>query len=320
MRVYLNFTPREEPSGGANSFLRTLVQELGRRGVSWTNDPTSRVDVALLNALTDGLRLDHVMRLAGRGVPVVHRKTGFRARGAPGLRAVVEGVVLGDAHQIAFSPYLAHSVFQSEYSRDVFEAAGFSGPAEVIPNGADARVFHPPLDGRRWQPGTPLRLVAATWSTDPSKGFAHFASIDDQLAGRSDVVVTLVGRVPPGTRYRAIRVRPPLVAHDLADVLRGHDALLQLTEHESCSNALIEGLNCGLPVIYLESGANPEMAGPYGVPWRGDLERALSDLRDRYAGFRSRLEGNPYKIEQVADRYLALLERVAEAASTSSTV
>ena len=143
MRVYMNFTPRNGPYGGANAFLRTLMAELGRRGVVFTADEREPVDVALLNALTDGLMPEDVERIASRGTPIVHRKTGFRARGAPGLRAVVEGVVLGDAHQVAFSPFVSHSVFQSAYSREVFVAAGFEGPSSVIPNGVDDSVFHP---------------------------------------------------------------------------------------------------------------------------------------------------------------------------------
>ncbi len=180
MRVYMNFTPRNGPYGGANAFLRTLRAELGRRGVVFTADERDPVDVALLNALTDGLLPEDVERIASRGTPIVHRKTGFRARGAPGLRAVVEGVVLGDAHQIAFSPFVSHSVFQSAYSREVFVASGFEGPSSVIHNGVDDSVFHPGPAGasRAPRPGEPVRVAISTWSTDASKGFVHYAAID----------------------------------------------------------------------------------------------------------------------------------------------
>lgn len=312
MRVYLNCTPRAGAYGGANAFLRTLTGALAERGVEVTADPDARVDVALLNALTEGLHLDDVRRIGERGTPIVHRKTGFRARGAPGLRAVVGGVVVGDAHQISFGPWVAHSIFQSAYSRDVFVAGGFTGSCSVIRNATDPHLFHPPV--RRTAPGAdgPVRVVISTWSTDPSKGFARYAEIDDALRGRTDVAVTLVGRVPDGMRLEAIRVVAPLPPPRLADELRRHDVLLALTEHESCSNALLEGLSCGLPAIYLDSGANREVAEPFGVAWGHDLDEALGRLLPRHAEIVAALEERPFAIEPIAERYRAVLEAVVD--------
>ncbi len=310
MHVYLNFTARQGPYGGANAFLRTLVGELAKRGVATTSDPDAQFDVALLNALTDGLDVDAVQRLAERGRPLVHRKTGYLGRGPAGQRQVVGGVVLGDAQQVELGPYLAHTVFQSHYSRDVFFDAGFSGEYTVIANGVDETVFNPG-GHRAWRQGEPLRVVVSTWSADENKGHPEYRRIDEQLAGRRDLTVTLVGRVPEGRRLRHIRVLPPQPPPKLAETLRGHHVLLQLAKWETCSNALIEGLNCGLPAVYLDSGANAEVAGPYGVPYDGDLFSALDSIRARYEALVARLPENPYRISVVADRYLAVLGAVA---------
>jgi hypothetical protein len=319
MDVYLNFTPRQGPYGGANSFLRSLMTALESRGVRFTTDERASVDVALVNALTNEMTLDRVRALAERGIPVVHRKTGYRGRGTPELRAEVDGAIVGDRLQVEFTPYLRHTVFQSEYSRAVFRAAGFAGAATVIPNGVDERIFNmmPPLRFGRprprptWSEGSVLRVVISTWSTDESKGFAHYRAIDETLRGRRDVACTLVGRVPARTRFRAIRVLRPRPAAKLAAVLKQHHVLLQLTEHESCSNALIEGLNCGLAAIFLDSGANREMAEPYGVDWRGSLDEALGRLRPKLTWIVSELPRNPYRISLVAPRYHELLAAVA---------
>jgi glycosyltransferase involved in cell wall biosynthesis len=310
MLVYLNFTAREGPYGGANSFLRTLVGELAGRGVTTTSDASAPFDVALLNALTDGLDVEAVQRLADRGRPLVHRKTGYLGRGPAGQRQVVGGVVLGDAQQVELGPYLAHTVFQSRYSRDVFVEAGFSGSYTVIANGVDEAVFH--ADGHgRWRPGEPLRVVISTWSADENKGHPEYRRVDDELAGRRDVTVTLVGHIPEGTSLRNIRVLPPQPPQKLAETLRRHHVLLQLAKWETCSNALIEGLNCGLPAVYLDSGANAEVAAPYGVAYDGDLLSALDAIRAGYDELVAGLHENPYRISVVADRYLEVLEAVA---------
>lgn len=315
----MNHTEVRGPYGGANAFLRTLRAALERRGVVVTNDLADPFDLAFLNALTDDIDLAFVERLAERGVPIVHRKVGYRVSGSPEMRRVVDGVAWGDRLQLEFSPYLAHTVFQSDYSREVFVAGGFAGPYTVIPNGVDEEIFNTVARGRLlrrasrrrfWDGAERLRVVISTWSTDENKGFADYQQIDELLDTLSGVGLTLVGRTPPDVRFRRIRVLPPRGPQRLAAELKRHHVLLQLARYETCSNALIEGLNCGLPAIYLESGANTEVARDYGVPYRGDFPAAVDAVKERYADIVSRIEHNPYRGSLVVERYLSVFEQV----------
>lgn len=315
VRIFMNFREVRGPYGGTNSFLRTLRDWLVRQtNVDVTHDPHDRFDVALLSGLTDGVDLDFVKAIASRGVPIVHRKVGYRVSGSPEMRCIVDGVVHGDKLQVEFTPYLTHTVFQSEYSRDVFLGSGFNGPFTVIYNGVDEAVFNTRVvtgwlrrrvAARRWWDGRePLRIVISTWSKDPNKGFEDYASIDAALDRRSDVRVTLVGRTPDGLRFRNIRVRPPQRRERLAGLLKRQHVVLQLARFETCSNALIEGINCGLPAIFLESGSNAEIGGKYGVPYRGDFGSSLDAVRDRYAEVIARVSENPFRISVVGPQYL----------------
>lgn len=309
MRIYANFTEVRGPYGGANAFLRTLVRALEARGVKIVTGTWRRFDLALVNALTNDMSLARLERIAARGKPVVHRKVGYRVSGSPEMRRVVDGVVWGDRLQIEFTPHVAHTVFQSAYSRDVFLEGGFEGPYTVIHNGVDERRFHP-VGHEYWKGSEPIRMVISTWSTDENKGFGDYRRIDAEVTGRRDLRLTLVGRVPEGTRFRTIRVVPPLPESDLARELRSHHVLLQLARYETCSNALIEGINCGLPAVYLDSGSNREVAEPYGVEYRGSLIEALDGLRPRYAEIVERIPSNPFRISLVVERYLDLFERI----------
>ena len=319
MRVFMNFKEVRGPYGGANSFLRTLRAALERGGVRVTTRLDDRFDVALLNALSHGIDVRFVERVAER-VPVVHRKVGYRASGPPDLRAEVDGVIEGDRRQIEFSPYVTHTIFQSGYSREVFLASGFRGEHTVIHNGVDDRVFSP-LEPRGllrrsglrafWTEGSPMRVIVVAWSTDANKGFAEYARVDETLAGRTDVEMALVGRIPEGFRPRHIRRYAARPSRRLPPLLRRQHVVLQLARHETCSNALLEALACGLPAIYLDSGSNDEIAGEYGVVYEGDLFAALERLKPRYREIVEKLVRQPFRIGPVADRYLAVLERVA---------
>jgi glycosyltransferase involved in cell wall biosynthesis len=322
MRVLMNFTPVRGPYGGANSFLRTLTRALERRGVAITTRVDGRYDVALLNALTNGLDLETVRRVAERA-PVVHRKVGYRASGPPELRAEVDGVIVGDARQVEFTPHVTHTIFQSEYSRDVFLGSGFDGPYTVVRNGVDDALFTPYVRRgvlrRRvprtfWDGKEPLRLVVSTWSQDPLKGFDDYVAIDRALAGRDDVELCIVGRVPETADLHNATLLSPRPSRRLPPVLRDAHVILQLARWETCSNALLEGLACGLPAVYLDSGSNAELAARYGVEYRGDVFAAVDELRPRYPEIVAELLAEPFRIASVVASYWEILNAVAEAA------
>lgn len=320
MWVFMNFEEIRGPYGGANAFLRTLRSGFEARAIRVTNDPRRRVDVALLNGLTNDITPHIARSFAERGVPVVHRLVGYRVSGSEVLRARdANGIVHGDRLQLEFSPWVRHTVFQSTYSRDVFVKTGFEGPSTIIHNGVDESVFNQragwgPWRRRRdpWSPGTPLQVVVSSWSTDPNKGFADYALIDRELGQRTDVQLTVVGRVPPDDAFEHTRVLGPYGPRRLARVLRRSHVLLQLARFETCSNSLIEGINCGLPVIYLDSGSNAEVAGGYGVEFRAEFSNALDEVRRRYDELFERTLANPYRSEVVVPRYVEVLERVSQ--------
>jgi glycosyltransferase involved in cell wall biosynthesis len=320
VRVFMNFREVRGPYGGTNSFLRTLRNWLrAQPGVAITHDPGDRYDVALLSGLTDGVNLDLVRTIHARGIPIVHRKVGYRVSGSPEMRRMTDGVVWGDKLQVDFTPYVAHTIFQSGYSRDVFLRSGLDGPYTVIHNGVDETIFNQTVTTGwlrrrqvprpRWDGREPLRVVISTWSTDPNKGFEDYLAIDRQLQGRRDVVVSLVGRTPPGLRFRSITVYPAQRRAGLARILKRSHVVLQLARYETCSNALIEGINCGLPAIYLDSGSNAEIAACYGVRYEGNWDAALEAVRAGYTEYVERLHSNPFRISVVGPRYVEVMRQ-----------
>lgn len=318
LSIHSNIRLRMGAYGGANSFMRSLFGALRARGHRFVDDP-ARADVALLNALSDGLDIERVKRIADLGLPIVHRRVGYIVSGSPEMRAATDGVPYGDKLQTAFDPYIRLAVFQSEYGRHVFERAGFVGAFEVVRNGVDERVFAPAASGwralferrRAPRPQGRFRFVVSTWSTDPNKGFAEYAKLDEVLAAHPGVSISLVGRWPKGFAPKRIARVAPLRPQALARFLRAQDALLTLSRYETCSNALIEGLNCGLPALYFDSGSNAELAAPYGVAWSGDFARDVVALEDGYDRFTRALPYNPFRMSVVAPIYEALLEKVS---------
>ena len=99
----------------------------------------------------------------------------------------------------------------------------------------------------------------------------------------------------------------PVPSREVAEILRANDVFLAPSRDDPCSNALLEGLACGLPAAYLRSGGHPELVGDAGIGFDEPeelpnvFERLRGELDARRAAIRVPA------LAKVADRYLEVL-------------
>lgn len=316
----MNFQESRSLSGGANSFLSTLRRFLRKRGVQLISDPGERFDIALLNALTGDLTLERLKRIRALGRPVIHRKVGYRVSGSTQMRTIQNGVVWGDKLQIDMSPYIDHSIFQSEYSRENFVAQGFIGESSVIVNGVDETIFNPhttrifncwkPNFRKFWDHNTVFRLAIVTWSTDAAKGFDEYQKFDAALDNTSRVEIWFIGRMPSELSFRNIRCFPARSHAGLARLLQQCHGFIQMATFETCSNALLEAISCGLPAIYKDSGSSKELAREFGVEYLGDPIAAIAELQRKYDLLLRKTLTNTYSIQYAGNNYFNLIKEL----------
>jgi glycosyltransferase involved in cell wall biosynthesis len=292
--VAIAHTFRKPPFGGSNQFLIALRGELERRGLRVAaNLVSSRTRACVINSYVFDERA--LRRMLHPGCRVVHR--------LDGPLSVYRGSDDGtDEYLSCVNLALADvTVFQSRYSLEACQALGleFREP-RVIPNAVDPAIFHPPakrapLDGR------PVRLITTSWSDNPNKGAGTLARLE-QVLDPARFELTFVGRSKAS--FRRIETVPPVASERVADLLREHDAFVMPSRHESCSNALLEALACGLPAVYVASGGNAEIVGEAGVPFAGDDDAAAAVelLADELEERRGRIAVP--SLEEVTTRYL----------------
>jgi glycosyltransferase involved in cell wall biosynthesis len=195
------------------------------------------------------------------------------------------------------------TILQSQFSLDKHVELGFDlrNPV-VVRNSVDPVIFHPPA--QEGVPADRLRVITTSWSANPRKGADILTWIDRNL----DVdafEVTFAGNTEQ--TFEQIRVVGVLPSQPLADLLRAHDVYLAASRDDPCSNALLEGLACGLPAAFLRSGGHPELVGEGGIGFDepDELPSVLTRLREELAERRARIHVPP--LENVADRYLDAL-------------
>jgi glycosyltransferase involved in cell wall biosynthesis len=195
------------------------------------------------------------------------------------------------------------TILQSRFSLDKHVELGIElrNPV-VVRNSVDPAIFHPPAQARA--PADRLRVITTSWSANPRKGAEILTWIDRNL----DVdafEVTFAGNSE--RTFEHIRVVGALPSQPLADLLRAHDVYLAASRDDPCSNALLEGLACGLPAAFLRSGGHPELVGEGGIGFDepDELPSVLTRIREELAERRARIHVPP--LTDVADRYLDAL-------------
>jgi glycosyltransferase involved in cell wall biosynthesis len=292
--VFHEFRP--PPYGGGNQFLLAVVANLRGRGLKVeVNQVSGRTPACLFNSFNfDFARL---RRFDRDDVRMVHR--------VDGPIGVYRGFDDGTDRRIEeINRELADAtIFQSRYSLERHRELGIDlREPVVIHNAVDPAIFHP-ARVREPRADGPLRVIATSWSDNPRKGSDILEWIDRNLDDSFDV--TFVGRTQ--ARLRRIRALGPISSAPLADLLRTQDVYLAASRDDPCSNALLEGLACGLPAAFLRSGGHPELVGEAGIGF--DTPEELPDL---FAQLASELDERRAAIsvpalDDVVDRYLDVL-------------
>jgi glycosyltransferase involved in cell wall biosynthesis len=295
LAVFHEFAP--PPYGGGNQFLLALVRELEGRGLEVEANRLSGGTPALLyNSFN--FDFSRLKRFAREGVRMVHR--------VDGPIGVYRGFDDGTDRRIVEinQEFAAATIVQSGYSLDKHRELDLElRDPVVIHNSVDSAIFHPPAE-RDLLPGRRLRVIATSWSDNPRKGADALEWLDRNL-DLDSYELTFAGRTQ--AKLERICVVGPLSSRPLAELMRSNDVYLAASLDDPCSNALLEGLACGLPAAFRRSGGHPELVGEAGIGF-DDAE----ELPDVFARLAAELDTRRAAIRvpalaDVADRYLAVL-------------
>lgn len=306
MKLHILYQFMEGPYGGGNQFLKALREELRRHGSY--SEQAQKADCLLVNLNPGSLPfLFKALRRRTAPQTVLARADGpislVRGKSAYIDRLLADFVTL-QADGV---------VWQSTWSREQNKKlVKMAAPAEaVIHNAVDPKIFFAQAQRR---PGQKIKLIATSWSPNPRKGFVLYNYLDQQLDfSRYDM--TFIGNTP--IVYKNIRVLPPMPSAALAEQLRAHDIYVTASQHDPCSNALLEALACGLPAVALADGGHPELLRQDGELFHdeNDVLAAIAKVAANLPYYHSRLPVQ--NLLNTAKAYLGFAQRLTPHTSSS---
>lgn len=306
-KIYIALELRYGPRGGSFQFMEAIGKSFDQSGRLSCRPEDAKI---ILFSASQSIPVVIRLRCAFSRAIFVHRIDGpIRLYNAWSDRR--DYVVQEANHLMADA-----TIFQSEWSRSENYRLGLKpAPYEtVIPNAPDPSIFSTqekvPFSSLR-----KTRLIAVSWSANWKKGFETYRWLDEHL-DFSKYEMTFVGNSP--ISFKNIRHLQPLKSQELANELRAHDISVFASEFEACSNALLEALHCGLPVIARNASSNPEVLGEGGELFNRPEE--IPDLIARvvkdYESFQNRIQ--VLSMDEVAERYYAFMQEIHADKTTGS--
>jgi glycosyltransferase involved in cell wall biosynthesis len=291
--VAMNIKPRVGSWGGANQWSSQMKRWLEYHGWKVTYDFKVAPDAILLGHMgtssEETFGAEDVAKIKKK-IPKI-----------PCLQRINDNDIRKDSSTmdalLAKSNKVAdHTIFVSRWLRDYHQKRWFDPqrPHSIILPGADPRFFHP-IGAAVSAP--PYRLVTHHWSDNWKKGFDIYQQIDEWLAAheKPPLELWIIGRWPQEIQWKKAVTFTPRSGADLAFLLQQCHGYISASRYEPGAMHVVEGLQCGLPLLYhRDSGGTRELGEKFGREIGDDLEETLSNfLKELPALRRSLLQELP---------------------------
>lgn len=296
MKIYIQYETKKSAYGGANQFIKALKKYFESLGVYVTKP--SEADIILFNS--SNYPYETIKKKKKNPAAIfVHRMDGPTKlyNGPDDVR---------DDIAYRMNNYIADAtIFQSEYSKKESIRGGMvrNNFETVISNASDPLVFY----NKEYEDITDRkkRIIISSFSTNIKKGFDVYKYIDETLDfGKYEVV--FVGNSP--IEFKNIKNLGTMNSSDLANELRRSDLYITASQKESCSNSLIEAMSCGLPVIALNDGGNPELVSEGGELFstKEEVIPIIDKIFSDYGNYISRIKVASF--DEIGKTYLKYFE------------
>jgi glycosyltransferase involved in cell wall biosynthesis len=243
--MIISYSKPVDTNRGRNNFLRRLFHTLREK---------HGVQTRLGNG--GDLHLAFPMEPLPRGVKNVVRIDGvyYDRRGLGWNAAIRKQMVQADG-----------IIFQSEWSRIMARRIlkAQERDSAVVYNGAEPQEFAGVVPDKKGF--DKVFLACAHWR--PNKRLEAMVEAFIQVAARSEQKIGffVVGGDHKGPRHESVVYFGDLPHDKVRQVYASCDYYVHISHLESCSNAVVDALVCGLPVLCNNIGGTPEIVGSCGI-------------------------------------------------------
>ena len=306
MKISIGSKIIQGPFGGGNEFLRNLKSYFEDKNYKVVNNlDDDDIDIILLtNPLIDSetstfnnYDVDYYINFINPLAIVIQRINECDERkGTTKLNSTISKL----------NKNVDINIFVSEWLKSVYKNYDlYSKPSYVVKGGPNEIIFNT-INKLKWDGVEKIKIVTHHWSNNIMKGFNDYKKLDTLLGkGLSKYLdFTIVGNTPKNLSFPNSKIISALSGSDLANELKKHHIYITASINEPSGNHHMEGALCGLPILYINSGALPEYCNDYGVMFNiNNFENSLDKIKKDYDILFKNLDSYPYTFVNAAEMY-----------------
>ena len=312
MKIAIGYKLKSSSWGGGNQFAISLVKASIKKGFEITYDlKENDIDIILLTdprsynseVSFGSLEIIFYLFFRNRKAIVIHR--------------------INECDERKKTKYMNKLLKLANYCTDytVFIASWLKTldlyqkdkPSKVILNGGDNEIFKNYFNNS-WDGYSPLKIITHHWSPNKMKGLDVYKKLDELISSsewNKKIEFTYIGNLPKGFNFKNARQLKPMNGEKLGLELSKHHVYISASINEPAGMHHIEGILCGLPIIYRNSGALPEYCGDYGISFEGeDFMPSLKKMFKEYPKLKNRITLYPYDSNKMTNEYLNLFSEL----------
>jgi hypothetical protein len=314
MKISIGTNIKQGPWGGGNLFainLKNFLEEKGHEVIHDLEDED--IDVILITEprkTSESSAFTHIdvrnyLDYVKKDAIVVHRFNECDER---------KGTNFVNKYLINANKYSDHNVFVSKWLKELYLGQGLNNQNNVvIYAGANNEVFNS-INYKKWNGDSKISFVTHHWGANWNKGFSIYTKLDELLEDpywKDIIEFTYIGNLPKNYSFKNAKHIKPLSGHKLAKEIKKSHAYITASLNEPSGNHHIEAAQCGLPIMYIDSGGTPEYCKEFGEVFKEDnFENKLRSFISSYSILSDKMKNYPHSSDIMCNEYEILFQNL----------
>ncbi len=316
MKVSIGTNIKDGPWGGGNLFAINLTNYLRDNGHEVVyNLHDSNIDIILMteprktsesSAFTN-YDIQKYLTYKNNNALVVHRINECDERK---MTNYVNKYLL-NANKVADA-----TIYVSSWIKSIFDNLEISKKDNfVVLAGANKKIFN----NSGYKPrkkNEKFKIVTHHWGGNKNKGFYIYELLDNLLNEKKwndTLEFNYIGNLPKHFKFKNVNHIPPLSGLLLANEIKKSHIYLTASLNEPSGNHHVEGAQCGLPLLYIESGGIPEYCYGYGIGFNHkNFVDKLSLMINNYEREVIKVKNYPRNSEIMSEEFLEIFQNLID--------